>query len=409
MAQVQVPPLARPTTRELANVFIAQRVLREASPQHQMAWDAHMWRTALERPGTLAKQPMLRRIFMVLRWGGLVFRPNQKQSNWRLWSDVGWPIASALCHGGRVMVQLPRTRPGQQGNDDAFFTWLTNGRAGTADCAERQGTHSTGNRVDNAEPLPENRVKVLEELKGSRFGASQFFGLSVGKSYGINLALGGNLNRTMANKQLITDNGDHGHLYMFYRPPTPEKFGGLLVGTEGEAPGRWGASGNYHSWNIGFWDDAQGYRPSKIEGQLGEQWGRRSDRQRFQLPDSANDNAMINGPDRYDSMVIDLTSTGWQFIRQLEDQWQDAMVGQTAQAPRALTEVPKRLMGAMREATRLGGAVEKAAREYMRLSKFSLQLRLALFTDQFQGRVPANLVGVYNAEFNDLVRAIYGV
>jgi hypothetical protein len=403
----RVAPLSRPSDQQLRNIREAQQAYRDMAPPQQMGWDAYLWQTALQLPGTLAKQPILRRLFTVLRWGGLMFRPRKTENNWRLWSDVGWPLASAISHGGRVMIQLPRTRPGQTGNDDSFFTWLTNGQAGSGNCTERSGTHSTGNRLDDAVEVLEGRMKVLAELKGARFGAGQAIGTSSGKSYGINVALGGNLRRTAANNHLITDNGDHGHLYLFYRPPTPDKFGGMLVGTEGEAPGRWGASGNYHSWNIGPWDKLKGYRPSQEEGQFGQAFA--GSGARLQLPDAANRDTLINGPDRYDSLLIDLTGTGWKFLKEThEPHWSDDLVGQAAQGCRVLTAVPKRLTHEMQQARGLGGPVGRAAAKYLQLPAGALQLRLALFTDEFMGRVPGSIAAAYQTEYRELILAIYG-
>src|SRR5262249_45389047 len=152
-----------PTNEQLTNIRDFQQAYREMLPSQQMGWDAYLWEQALALPGTVAKQPILRRLFTVLRWGGLMFRPEKNQNNWRLGSDVGGNIAAAISHGGRVMIQLPRTKAGQDGKDDAFFTWLTNGQAGTGNCFERSGTHSTGNRLDDAVQLLEGRMKVLEE------------------------------------------------------------------------------------------------------------------------------------------------------------------------------------------------------------------------------------------------------
>lgn len=404
MARINVPALDRPTAQQLAAIREQQQAYADLGPAQQMAWDSYLWQRALEQPGTIGKQPLLRHVFMVLRWGGMMFRPKKSENNWRRWSDVGWAIASAISHGGRVMIQLPRTRPGQAGEDHGFFRWLTDGLAGQGECFERQGTHSTGNRVDNWSQLLDGRIKVLEELKGLGHGAGQGLGTSKGKSYGVNLALGGNLSKTMATNHLITDNGDHGHLYLFHRPPTPDKFGGVLIGTEGEAPGRWGASGNYHSWNIGFWDKIKGYRPSQNEGQFGMKWGSSADRNRFRLPDAANAGALIGGPDKYDSLIIDLTATGWRFLAvDHEHQWDDAMVSQPAQAPKAIADVPKRLRR-QAGATALGAA----AGPYLQLPQSALQLRLALFTDNLKGTVPEGLEGDYQQEFDELVQAIYG-
>jgi len=89
---------------------------------------------------------ILRRIFVVLRYGDLLWRKSKKTNDWVLWNDLkGLPIATAMSHGSRIIIQLPRStlvdkkkgifsklkntlRPKDESNHDhGFWTWLLTG------------------------------------------------------------------------------------------------------------------------------------------------------------------------------------------------------------------------------------------------------------------------------------------
>ncbi|KAF0978780.1 hypothetical protein FDP41_001850 [Naegleria fowleri] len=82
---------------------------------------------------------ILRRIFVVLRYGDLLFRKSKKTNDWMLWNELkGLPIATAMSHGSRIIVQLPKSantsqkkgifkklfKKDESSHDHGFWTWL---------------------------------------------------------------------------------------------------------------------------------------------------------------------------------------------------------------------------------------------------------------------------------------------
>ena len=86
---------------------------------------------------------ILRRMFIVLRYGDLLYRKSKKTNDWMPWSELkGLPIATAMSHGSRIIIQLPKSamaaekkgifsklkntlRPkDESSHDHGFWTWL---------------------------------------------------------------------------------------------------------------------------------------------------------------------------------------------------------------------------------------------------------------------------------------------
>ncbi|KAL9645572.1 hypothetical protein ABK040_000635 [Willaertia magna] len=85
---------------------------------------------------------ILRRIFICLRYGDILWRKSKKTNNWQLWSELkDVPIATMLSHGSRIIIQLPKSsqEPERKGlfgklknamkkdescHDHGFWTWL---------------------------------------------------------------------------------------------------------------------------------------------------------------------------------------------------------------------------------------------------------------------------------------------
>jgi hypothetical protein len=108
---------------------------------------------------------------------------------WKSWSESGWPIATALSHGSRVMIQTPTSKSKDSNErDHSFWNWLITGsQTGdiskfistsiSGDEAEKNGqfifkrlgaTHSIdykdGNKLDK---INEDTVKYIYETKTS--------------------------------------------------------------------------------------------------------------------------------------------------------------------------------------------------------------------------------------------------
>lgn len=92
----------------------------------QLERDAKLWRSTLRYTGTNARRGFLRRIFMVLRYGGFYYA--SKEGEWKEWCESGWPIATALSHGSRVMIQTPKSKiENSNERDHSFWNWLITG------------------------------------------------------------------------------------------------------------------------------------------------------------------------------------------------------------------------------------------------------------------------------------------
>ena len=90
--------------------------------------DGKLWRLTLRFTGNRHRRDILRRIFTTLRWGGLLIidRSNTEGISYKFWRETGWPIASAISHGSRVMFQLPQLKDesGESYRDHGFWNWL---------------------------------------------------------------------------------------------------------------------------------------------------------------------------------------------------------------------------------------------------------------------------------------------
>lgn len=73
----------------------------------QLQRDADLWYQTLENPGDARVGSILQRICIILRYGGLMYRKDKKSKTWNSWADTKWSIATALSHGGRIVIQLP--------------------------------------------------------------------------------------------------------------------------------------------------------------------------------------------------------------------------------------------------------------------------------------------------------------
>ena len=362
---MQSPPghkLGRPSPEMQARIEEFKKNLPKNSEDIKK-YDGELWFETIRNPGSGVKKEILRRIFTTIRYGGLMIRHKQEDSEfWWPYCSIGWPIACTLSHGGRILIQLPRAFPGCTGPDHSYWNWLT---CDAKVLMPRVGTHSTGNRKQPM-PMVLDRVKVVDELKSVGFGISQgirkLAESEVGpRSFGMNIALGGAGNTSPSTNMIISDNGDHGHVYFCYRPPLQNKYGAILIGVEGEAPGHWGQSGNFHSPNIGFIDKIMDWRSSSTEGLFTEKWKN----EEMQLETHGK---MLKGPGNYDCTVIDLTATGWDFLRHRITEWDDSYVKLRAELPMRIKPVEQKLH----------------LWEYNRIPITSLQLRLDWLFNAFR-------------------------
>lgn len=188
---------------------------------NQSEIDVALWYGAIRRPGRNVDSVILLNIFTTLWVGRLVCK--QAGGGYTYWRNTGYPLAMALSHGGRVMIQLPHDAAG-----NTYWNWLWSGN-NPAPFARKVATHSIELRK-HPKPLTGNAQLYMNE-ENPRFGAWS------GQHFGINIALGGLGNYNPISGQRVQPDGSNGHLYFYYLPPTANKNGGILVGCETSAPG----------------------------------------------------------------------------------------------------------------------------------------------------------------------------
>jgi hypothetical protein len=309
---------------------------KQYGSKYQFKRDAIVWRMTLRFPGNPLKRDFMRRVFTVLRFGGFMYRTN---TEWKMWSDLGIPIASALGHGGRVLIQLPPNQIKTKEYDHSFWNWLITGKTdGTIydlvsiktsgeECEEegkiifkRSGaTHSVvhGGK-DEIEKLPFGSNKYVLEtrtfgisLRDSKLIHSSQYVLYHHRHWAMNVPLMGH-GRNSFSGEPVSSNGEHGSLYLYYMSPSNRRCGGILIGLEGSEYGKHSQHGHKH----GLSGDSASYSAT-----FGYKWANKKD------PDhSIRD---IKGPVKTNGMFVDLTG-GWGHLVEREKDWNDDWVMETS-------------------------------------------------------------------------------
>lgn len=268
--------------------------LHHRSAQQQFELDTAMWYGAYQFCRNNDKKYLIARIFMVLQWGGLFF---QRDQAWSTWNGSGIPLASALSHGGRVIVQLP---PGQPARD--FWNWLW-GNLNPEQNHRSAATH--GATYNKRAEIVRTKLKFYKEDKlGSLSPRAQ--NAFTGYQYGVNIGLGGDGNRNPFSGLVIDDQGEHGHLYLYFRPEND--YNSLcMIACEDSAP-----MDRYHGTLRGLFrgDFATGQTghahkfggSGAFSGTGGKKWEQKG--------------WTNNGPDdKINGMFIDLSSAGsWNWV-----------------------------------------------------------------------------------------------
>lgn len=175
-----------------------------------------------------------------------------------------FPIAAILLHGCRVLIEFPSAIASQ------LMDWLivdknswrymaTHGISALpiAEKIDHQSIYTTYKFLKKekvsgttaALNLVSNSISGLWNNPYLNFSAtpSTQEKLNCAEHYGFDLALGGVGNQYFASKEIIQNNGEHGHLYIhFYQDFAQKKQSGLLLGIEQSAPGKPDQYGGQH-------------------------------------------------------------------------------------------------------------------------------------------------------------------
>ncbi|KXB97465.1 MAG: hypothetical protein AA908_06295 [Chlorobi bacterium NICIL-2] len=300
------------------------------NPEQQFELDVAFWYGTLTRSNEDERE-FIRRVFVVLYFGGLMYRSAQ---GWLPWSSSGIPIAAVLSHGGRVLIQLPKASGAAA---DAFFDWLQ----GPSKIIERNRRLAATHGI---EYLPYTEREALgmgrrHRIKETKHGQ---------RHYGVNISLGGTGNINPISGNTIASDGEHGHLYVFYLPPTADNYGGLLIGCEGSAPidawdnrpGR--APGAPRPGKAAFapyaarafikdkvFHDPSLFTPDQTGG-----YHKFGERQRFSPTGNGKWEELGCGPCRvYNALIVDLVPTGWRFLISYAERFTPELLGQSGIQP----------------------------------------------------------------------------
>ncbi len=159
-------------------------------------------------------------------------------------ADAGIPTESYLTHGARILFIL------EEGSGNELLNWITSGNKDKVGISTQQDQNSAlkenqhyvySRPAGTHSIIRNNDGKVVGEGKGFFIGLQSYltsYVISNTEHYGMDLALGAVREDIpvdiLGNK--VKADGDHGHLYIKYLPPEPDKEGGILLGIEASGP-----------------------------------------------------------------------------------------------------------------------------------------------------------------------------
>ncbi|UCE82323.1 MAG: hypothetical protein JSV47_11490, partial [Deltaproteobacteria bacterium] len=254
------------------------RQLRRRSPRAQFARDVNMWNRTLkwlarghDDDAWNAANSIIERIFITLQNGGLFYREQNTieyfmvgvsdekpcHGGWQFWCERPgyFPIAAALSHGGRVIIQTPL-------NDNRrFWNWLTVGatdlhdrsvdarktkllgplgaQSDTAPLVRRFASHGTDRDAPKPRLFGTPARKLIAEVKKK----SPF---KHGNQWGMDIAMGGYGQNNPDSGDPIYRDGTHGHIYLYYRHGGSGQCDVVMIGCEGSAPRKRDQYGGLH-------------------------------------------------------------------------------------------------------------------------------------------------------------------
>jgi phosphatidylserine/phosphatidylglycerophosphate/cardiolipin synthase-like enzyme len=245
--------------------------------------DVAMWYgtliTAQGKMGTF-----LRRMLSTIYFGGLVYR--SRDGNWKPWMETGTPLPSAISHGGRILIQLPKS---DVKGAATFWEWML---AGVKPSKGGLATHGVDYAKKPYERLYSDRYKYLKETHGHLVAVT-----NLGHHYRLNIAMGGKGWWNPWTGKKISDNGEHGHLYMYYWKPTSKHYGAIMLSLESEAPHKTGQTGHKHTAKAGS---------EEFTATGGAKWVVKPQDKKKGFVEIVNSDLR----DRYDGMFIDLVGDG---------------------------------------------------------------------------------------------------
>lgn len=242
-----------------------QDELRKRSIEEQFEHDAQVWQAYLNdntvnaSPVSNQKKNIVKRIFTTLQYGNLqrqvrsgyedISAVNKQLMDAQGKSNNQPPLnlAAVLSHGGRVTIKIPPLDKGENTNPNEFIRWLIGSTSQIAQnnkIADEMGapvfirtaaTHTIRLKKNSQSDVEEKKLSPANPRHIPTFVAD----FLKKRHLGINIGLG---NKDKA----APDNGSYVHLYLYWKPPTEQEQGALMVGCENSAPGRANRYGAVH-------------------------------------------------------------------------------------------------------------------------------------------------------------------
>jgi hypothetical protein len=197
---------------------------------------------------------ILQRVFLLLHHG-LKYRENQKVTDFKQWEEN---VAVALSHGGRVMINLPPVETDNPERVNEFIHWLLGASGNThkprayqdikKGSQESESDHykaQVDTRMYSSHNVEVTKNSLTEEKGNTGDWKGKFHMSSTLKHYGMDIPLGGLGNQDLSGDVILPD-GRHGHMYIYYRPPTIQLPGSVLIGTETSRMAKTDVFGMYH-------------------------------------------------------------------------------------------------------------------------------------------------------------------
>lgn len=156
----------KPTYLSLISDFTkaVQQEYVKYGAKRQWERDAKLWRTTMKYPGSVQKRDILRRIFTVLRFGAFFVLTNS--GDCQFWYEIGLPIATALSHGSRVMIQTPPSYdPLSKIQIDRFWNWLLTGDK-NGDSSKILSLELTGEECEKSKKQIFKRLAATHGISG---------------------------------------------------------------------------------------------------------------------------------------------------------------------------------------------------------------------------------------------------
>ncbi|MDT9294240.1 eCIS core domain-containing protein [Arthrospira platensis] len=186
---------------------------------------------------------ILKRVFIVLQHG-LMYRDDQDKPKFEEWQEN---VAVALSHGGRVMINLPPL--GGTEKQHEFIYWLLGGTV-QKDKPKSHDHKDVDTSSDYYRAQVDTRIASSHDVEVTKNSLKELKGDTLDivgtiKHYGMDIPLGGLGNEDMAGDVILPD-GRHGHMYIYYRPPSSKEPGSVLIGAETSRMAHTDVFGMYH-------------------------------------------------------------------------------------------------------------------------------------------------------------------